>query len=83
MGFMLLPQRAFLTVAILLTAAGLAWANEPIDTTLKPDLIPSLAMSQQVMMLPGDVDRPAKLEVTLLTPSGTGPFPLAVLNHGE
>ena len=33
-------------------------------------------------MLAGDSERPVTLEVTLLTPYGQGPFPLAVMNHG-
>lgn len=39
-------------------------------------------MHEQVLRLPGDPDRPVSLEVTFYTPTGSGPFPLAVLNHG-
>ncbi len=35
-----------------------------------------------MLSLPGDPERPVSLEVTLYTPSGPGPFPLAVMNHG-
>jgi dienelactone hydrolase len=39
-------------------------------------------LNEKVLRLPGDPGRPVTLEVTLYTPPGTGPFPLAVLNHG-
>jgi dienelactone hydrolase len=35
-----------------------------------------------VLSLPGDPQRPVTLQVTLFTPPGSGPFPLAVVNHG-
>jgi dienelactone hydrolase len=37
---------------------------------------------EQVLELPGNPKRPVELQVTLLTPDGPGPFPLAILNHG-
>jgi dienelactone hydrolase len=37
---------------------------------------------EEVLTLPGDARRLVALQVTLLTPDGSGPFPLAVLNHG-
>ncbi|MCB8876123.1 alpha/beta hydrolase family protein [Acidisoma silvae] len=72
----------FAAAALVMAAGRPSLADTPIDTALNPDLIPPLAMQQQVMMLPADPDRPARLEVTLLTPEGAGPFPLVVLNHG-
>ena len=40
------------------------------------------SVNQQILSVSGDPDRPARLVVTLLTPDGPGPFPLAVMNHG-
>jgi dienelactone hydrolase len=39
-------------------------------------------MNERVLSVPGDAQRPAMLQVTVLMPDGTGPFPLAVMNHG-
>jgi len=39
-------------------------------------------LNEQVLVLPGDPSRPVALEVTLYSPPGAGPFPLAVINHG-
>lgn len=43
---------------------------------------PDAPMNEKVLTIPGDPSRPVSLQVTLLTPVGPGPFPLAVLNHG-
>jgi dienelactone hydrolase len=43
---------------------------------------PPAPMHEQVLSLPGDPERPVTLQVTLFTPQGAGPFPLAVMNHG-
>ena len=48
-----------------------------------PALIPPAPFHEQVLHLQGDPDRPVALIVTLYTPEGTGPFPLAVMNHGS
>ncbi len=47
-----------------------------------PVLAPSAPLNEKVLKLPGDPHRPVTLEVTLYMPSGIGPFPLAVMNHG-
>ncbi|SPS02336.1 hypothetical protein [Cupriavidus taiwanensis] len=39
--------------------------------------------SERVILVEGNPDDPVKLEVTLYTPPGPSPFPLAVLNHGS
>ena len=44
--------------------------------------MPAAPVHEQVLTLPGDPSRPVTLEVTLFEPSGPGPFPLAVMNHG-
>ena len=40
------------------------------------------SVNERILSVPGDPDRPARLVVTVLTPDGPGPFPLAVMNHG-
>lgn len=44
--------------------------------------LPLAPYHEGVLMLSGDPARSVTLEVTLLTPYGPGPFPLAVMNHG-
>ncbi|HQU17266.1 MAG: hypothetical protein B7Z66_11040 [Chromatiales bacterium 21-64-14] len=44
---------------------------------------PNPALNEQVLELPGDPLHPVLLQVTLMEPNGSGPFPLAVLNHGK
>lgn len=44
--------------------------------------MPNAPMNEQVLNIPGDPERSVTLQVTVFTPSGPGPFPLAVLNHG-
>lgn len=43
---------------------------------------PVASMNEQVLRVPGDPQRPAMLQVTVLMPNGPAPFPLAVMNHG-
>jgi dienelactone hydrolase len=45
-------------------------------------LLPGVVVNERVMSVPGDPRRPVKLQVTVLTPPGPGPFPMAVANHG-
>jgi dienelactone hydrolase len=52
------------------------------DDGFNPALAPDAPLNEKVLNLPGDPTRPVTLEVTLFTPPGLGPFPLAVLNHG-
>jgi len=47
-----------------------------------PKLVPPAPLHEQILHLSGDPDRPVNLVVTVYTPMGTGPFPLAVINHG-
>ncbi len=47
-----------------------------------PALIPPVPLNERVLSIPGDPARPVALQVTVYTPAGPGPFPLAVLNHG-
>jgi dienelactone hydrolase len=52
-----------------------AYAEEDATT-------PIASMNERVLSVPGDAQRPATLQVTVLMPDGQGPFPLAVMNHG-
>jgi dienelactone hydrolase len=70
-----------LIVLLLLLMAVAASAKAQIDG-FNPALVPPAPLNEKVLRLPGDPERPVTLEVTLYTPPGTGPFPLAVLNHG-
>lgn len=44
--------------------------------------LPVEPIHEEILHLGGDRLRPVTLEVTLFTPDGPGPFPLAVMNHG-
>jgi pimeloyl-ACP methyl ester carboxylesterase len=67
---------SFLAIVLL---SGLAHgAEDPPDPRLPP-----APMHEQVLHLAGDPERPVNLVVTLFTPDGLGPFPLAVVNHSS
>lgn len=71
-------KRLFLSLCLILFAPS-SWAQfDPPD----PAMIPPESLHERVVMVPGDPDRPVRLEVTIYTPPGDGPFPLAVVNHG-
>ena len=55
---------------------GASYAAEDVS------IAPGASMNEQVLQVPGDPQRPAMLQVTVLSPDGPGPFPLAVMNHG-
>ena len=61
----------------LLVTSGTANAVEDVS------IAPAASMNERVYSVPGDSERPALLQVTVLTPAGTGPFPLVVMNHGS
>ncbi len=54
-------------------------ANEESDASKMPEA----SMNERVLNVPGDHERPVALQLTILTPSGPGPFPLVVMNHGS
>jgi dienelactone hydrolase len=64
----------------------LAVAVLAIPALAEPDAddgkAPTAPMHEQVLRLAGDPSRPVTLEATLFEPPGSGPFPLAVMNHG-
>jgi dienelactone hydrolase len=68
-------------IALLLLMAIATGAQAQVDG-FNPVLVPPAPLNEKVARLPGDPERPVTLEVTLYTPPGSGPFPLAVLNHG-
>jgi dienelactone hydrolase len=45
-------------------------------------LVPNGPLNEKILNIPGDPERPLTLQVTVFTPDGPGPFPLAVENHG-
>lgn len=63
---------------LLSTVAPIAAADDASDA-LKPDA----PLNERVLSVPGDPERPVTLQVTVYMPSGPGPFPLAVMNHGS
>jgi dienelactone hydrolase len=68
----------------LFAAAFLAFACAfgPARADEGPSIAPGASMNEQVLSVPGDDQRPAMLQVTVLKPDGPGPFPLVVMNHG-
>ena len=68
-------------VAIGLLAAVLPWLITL--PSLRADEAPDPSLNEKILSLPGDPARPVMLQVTLFTPDGPGPFPLAVINHGK
>jgi len=68
-----------LGMALLFCAQAKAYAQ---DDDRPGPLLPGVAVNERVMSVPGDPQRPVTLQVTVLTPPGTGPFPLVVANHG-
>jgi dienelactone hydrolase len=71
-------------VLLILALAALTHpaAAQVDDTTTNPNAVPPAPLHEQVLHLAGDPDRPVDLVVTFYTPEGTGPFPLAIINHG-
>jgi dienelactone hydrolase len=70
---------------VLGTFAAFAGALPALATSNPEDDIqkmPTAPMHEQVLRLAGDPTRPVILEATLFEPPGSGPFPLAVMNHG-
>jgi dienelactone hydrolase len=68
--------------ALLITIVFIARFARADEAPPNPSLIPPVPLHEQVLHMSGDPDRPADLVVTLFTPDGPGPFPLAVMNHG-
>ena len=71
---------AMLAVGCMMGAAPNLQA-QMADGPDNPKLVPPGPLNERDLKLPGDPDRPVDLVVTLYTPPGPGPFPLAVINH--
>ena len=69
---------AFALLILLPGSGALAQDDQQSDGPL----LPGVAINERVMSVPGDPQRPVRLQVTVLTPPGPGPFPLVVANHG-
>jgi len=79
---MMKTRYRFLLLALSLTVSSVARtavADDVSDALKAPDA----PLNEQVLSVPGDPDRPVTLQVTVYTPPGAGPFPLAVMNHGS
>jgi dienelactone hydrolase len=76
-------NRGLILGCLLCLSAALASRVASADPPPQDDpRLPAAPLHEQVLSLPGDPARPVMLEVTLYTPTGPGPFPLAVMNHG-
>jgi dienelactone hydrolase len=64
---------------LLLAVTQLAFADDPTDVEKAPD---AALLHERVLHIPSDQDDPVTLVMTVYTPDGSGPFPLAVMNHG-
>ncbi len=64
---------------ILMLAAGPVRAQDAPPSEI---VLPGGPLNEKLLTLRGDPRRPVTEEVTLFTPSGPGPHPLAVMNHG-
>ncbi|WP_035547301.1 CocE/NonD family hydrolase [Burkholderia sp. 9120] len=75
------PQRIlfFMLALMLSTLTRIAFADDAADASREPEA----PLNERVLSVPGDPERPDTLQVTVFTPSGPGPFPLAVMNHGS
>lgn len=75
-----------LLISLLAAAAISTWAAEPVanrNAAVRADAPgPDAPMNERVLMVPVDGRRNIRLQVTVLHPSGRGPFPVAVINHG-
>jgi dienelactone hydrolase len=74
-------QRCLLIVMIsLLAMIHVAAADDASDAAKEPD---AALLHERILQVPSDPADPVTLLMTVYTPSGPGPFPLAVMNHGS
>ena len=73
---MSLSQRYFAFLILVWGAASTVHGED------NPSIGPIAPLNEKVAWMPGDLGNPVSLEVTVMTPIGPGPFPLAVMNHG-
>lgn len=68
---------------IIITYSTASYAAEALEVSAEKVVLGTGAsVNERILSVQGDPDRPARLVVTVLTPDGPGPFPLAVMNHG-
>ncbi|MBV8636102.1 MAG: prolyl oligopeptidase family serine peptidase [Burkholderiaceae bacterium] len=75
-----MSYRRLLRILLLVSAMAAAGANAVEES---PDDLPPLSTNERVVMVPGSAPERPLLQVTIMTPPGKGPFPLAILNHGS
>jgi dienelactone hydrolase len=75
-------DRGLITVGLFIWLAALS-PSRAADATSFPANMPQTPMNEQVLQIPTGGNDPVDLQVTVFTPDGPGPFPLAVLNHGS
>ncbi len=67
-------------LVVLFSISKTASADGVTDASKAPN---AALLHERVLRVPGDSERPVALQMTLYTPPGEGPFPLAVMNHGS
>ena len=72
----------YLIIGFLFVCSIFARAVYAAEDAPDPTVVPPAPLNERVLRVPGDPQRPVTLEVTLYTPNGNGPFPLAIMNHG-
>lgn len=77
-------RRALLGLALVAGAGSALAAETPLSVLLGAGIATPLA--EEVLWIPVTLagsSQPSRIEATLFRPDGSGPFPLAVLNHGS
>jgi dienelactone hydrolase len=69
-------------VASLITSVLLITALVPVPA-MEQELPLDYRLNERVVMVPAGVKLKARLETTVYTPNGPGPFPLLIINHGK
>jgi dienelactone hydrolase len=73
-------KSALLFMALLsLLLAARASAGDGVEAAL----VPEASMNERILSVPSAPENPVMLQVTMFSPPGPGPFPLAVMNHGS
>src|ERR1700743_771809 len=68
------------TFILYLLLFALAWAD---SAPARPLIAPDAPLNEEVLAVPVSTAPLVRLVVTIYMPSGAGPFPLAVINHGS
>jgi dienelactone hydrolase len=74
------PLLAIFIALYLLAFWRVSSADDASDADKAPD---AALLHEQVLHIAGNPDEPVTLVMTVFTPDGPGPFPLAVMNHGS